>query len=268
MPQQIPDNAWMQAAVDGPAGLTYQEHTSTLRGVVRQRLVTRAIAEYLPAPPARVLDVGGGNGVQALALAQLGYQVTVCEPDLDMLEHAAKAIDDEPDLVRHRIQLVHGDGYDVPELVGDGWDVTLCHGVLMFVPDPDRLLRILVQVTRPGGVISVVTKNNRSIAMRAGLQGRWSDALALVDAQRAAAEVAAAGPSGCGDDADEVRAALTEAGADPLAWYGVRILTDHLGDVPPGPDLEDVVAAEWAAGTLDPYRRVARLFHLIHRRTS
>jgi hypothetical protein len=50
------------------------------------------------------------------------------------------------------------------------------------------------------------------------------------------------------------------------AWYGIRIFTDHLGNAPPGPDIDDILELEWQAGSRDPYRRVARLIHVIARR--
>ncbi len=39
----------------------------------------RALAEYLPQPPASILDVGGGPGRYAIALAELGYDVTLVD---------------------------------------------------------------------------------------------------------------------------------------------------------------------------------------------
>ena len=167
--------------IDGAATDDYVAHTSTLRGVVRQRLVTRALLEHLPPAPGRILDIGGGNGVQALALAERGYEVTVCEPAPRMLDEAKHAVAQAPEVVQRRIRLVHGDGLDAARLVGGEWDATLCHGVIMFVPEPAALLNVLADVTRPGGIISVVGKNGPALALRAGLQGRWHDVRTLLD---------------------------------------------------------------------------------------
>ena len=75
---------------DGPASrweagrTAWLQRQSLLRNVVRQELVARQLAEHLPAPPATVVDVGAGQGTQALRLARLGFDVTAVEPDPQM----------------------------------------------------------------------------------------------------------------------------------------------------------------------------------------
>ncbi len=267
------EEARVLAVIDGPDTVDYTDadhyvaHTETLRGVVRQRLVTRALIEHLPPAPGRLLDIGGGNGVQALEFARRGYDVTVCEPDPRMLAAARRLLADVPEAVRRRVTLVQGNGQGAAGLVGAGWDATFCHGVIMFVPEPAPLLNVLVELTRPGGIISVVGKNGPALALRAGLQGRWQDTAALLDEPATeSTDPAVALPPG--DDPANVAAILTTAGTRSLAWYGIRTFTDHLGDTPAGPDVDTVVDAEWAAGAQDPYRGIARLIHHVHRRTG
>ena len=54
-------------------------------------------------------------------------------------------------------------------------------------------------------------------------------------------------------------------GATTVAWYGVRLFTDHWGQHHPGNDVADILAAEEEAGRRDPYRSVAALTHTIAR---
>jgi len=263
------DNSWVRGAVDHALAPAYQAHTATLRGIIRHRLVTRALRTYLPDPPGRILDLGGGEGIQAIALARLGYQVTICDPDPDMLRQAEENLLTETDTTRDRVALILGDGHDAAGLVGGDWDTTLCHGVLMYLPDPAPLLKVLAAVTRPGGTISVVGKNATALALRAGLQGRWHDTLTLLDDEThpaTATEIGNLGVPSRGDDPRHIRDLLNAAGTEPVAWHGIRVFTDHLGDTPPGPDLDTVIEAEWTAGSRDPYRQIARLYHLIHTR--
>lgn len=48
----------------------------------------RAFKDYLPAVPAKILDVGGGPGRYSIALAQLGYEVTLFDLSKNCLELA------------------------------------------------------------------------------------------------------------------------------------------------------------------------------------
>jgi hypothetical protein len=64
--------------------------------------------------------------------------------------------------------------------------------------------------------------------------------------------------------------ALARRGCPTVAWYGVRVFTDHLGyddDLTPD-DFATVCELEWRAGERDPYRSVARLFHLVAARRT
>jgi S-adenosylmethionine-dependent methyltransferase len=62
-----------------------------VRNVVRQEMISRQLDKHLPAPPARVLDVGAGQGTQSIRLARAGYQVLAVEPDPDMRAASAAA---------------------------------------------------------------------------------------------------------------------------------------------------------------------------------
>jgi S-adenosylmethionine-dependent methyltransferase len=51
----------------------YLATEGTLRGVIRHTLVARQLGEHLPRLPARIVDIGGGAGHQAIPLARKGY---------------------------------------------------------------------------------------------------------------------------------------------------------------------------------------------------
>lgn len=220
---------------------------------------------HLPSWEQRVLDVGGGDGHQAVQLARAGHHVTVLDPDPAMLQRAQARVEAEPDHVRGRIRLVEGAGENAAQLVGSGFDLVCCHGVLMYLPNPDPFLHALAGVARDGGLLSVLTKNGQALAMRPGLEGRWADALAAMNTRR---EIGNLGVPTRADTVGDVERILGEADAATIAWYGVRVFTDHLGDTPVGEGFDQVLEAEWQAGARDPYRLVARHFHLISRRVG
>lgn len=242
----------------------FPKHYETLRGTVRRVLVSRQLGEHLEGPPARVCDVGGGAGQQAIPLARLGYEVTILDPSEEMLRGARKLLASEGEDVRERVRLVRGTGEDASRVLeGESFDAVLCHGVLMYLEDPEPLILALAEITRPGAIVSVLTKNADALAMRPALEGRYRDALAAFDSDR---DTGALGVTTRAHTVEELSGLLEENGVETLCWYGVRVFTDHLGDRRPGLDAEDIMEAEWEAGRRDPYRGVARLIHLVGRK--
>ena len=249
---------------DGDLAARFKEHYETLRGVVRQKLVDRQLAEHLVGPPARICDVGGGAGPQALPLARLGYEVTILDQSEEMLQTARRALDSEDEKVRRRVRLVRGSGEEASSILGrESFDAVLCHGVLMYLEETAPLVGALAGIARPGAIVSILTKNADSLAMRPALEGRYGDALAAFDSDR---DTGRLGVENRAHTVAGISEMLEEHGVNVERWYGVRVFTDHLGDQEPGPDLPEVLEAEWEAGRRDPYRSMARLIHVLGRK--
>ncbi|MGV4985061.1 class I SAM-dependent methyltransferase [Streptomyces sp. NPDC001709] len=221
----------------------------------------------------RVLDVGMGQGTQALRLARLGHQVTGVEQDATMIAAAREALAAQPEGIRERVRLVQGDGRDTGvHFLPGSFDVVLCHGVLMYVEEPDPLVAGLARMLAPGGLLSLLVRNGDALAMRPGLAGDWAGALAAFDttAYLPHSRIDSNGgtPIRLGldvraDRLDSLTATLAGIAAPLHAWYGVRVFTDTAADDAGIPaDLETLLAAEERAGRTDPYRGVAALLHL------
>ncbi|MEU4144015.1 class I SAM-dependent methyltransferase [Streptomyces parvulus] len=209
----------------------------------------------------RVLDVGMGQGTQSLRLARAGHQVTGVERDATMIAAARDALAGQPEGIRERMRIVEGDGRDTGvHFLPGSFDVVLCHGVLMYVEEPDPLLAGLARMLAPGGLLSLLVRNGDALAMRPGLHGDWAGALASFDTtayrNRLGLDVRA-------DRLATLTARLASIGAPLHAWYGVRVFTDTATDgTEPPADLEPLLAAEERAGRTDPYRGIAALLHL------
>ncbi|WP_067280330.1 class I SAM-dependent methyltransferase [Streptomyces jeddahensis] len=209
----------------------------------------------------RVLDVGMGQGTQALRLARAGHKVTGLEQDPKMVAAAREALAAEPEGIRQRVRLVEGDGRDTGvHFLPGSFDVVLCHGVLMYVEEPDPLLAGLARMLAPGGLLSLLVRNGDALAMRPGLAGDWDGALVSFDTD---AYTNRLGLRVRADRLDALTATLAGIGAPLRAWYGVRVFTDTAADDAGVPsDFGALLLAEERAGRRDPYRRVAALLHL------
>jgi len=242
----------------------YNSSGGTLRRVVRHELVDRALAEHLSGPPARIVDVGGGAGQQSIRLARKGYEVTILDPSPEMLDEARRRLASEDEDVRRRVRLVEGEGERGHEVLGgEKFDAVLCHGVLMYLEDAWPMIQGLSTLAPSGGIVSVLTKNASALAVRPALEGRYRDALSLLEADR---DLGRLGVITRGDTIEGLSEAFAEAGLAVERWYGVRVFSDHLGDSVPGEDLPEILELEWEAGKREPYRSVARLIHMVGRR--
>jgi SAM-dependent methyltransferase len=106
------------------------------------------LSRHLPAPPAVVLDVGGGPGAYARWLAEQGYEVHLIDPVELHVEQATAAA---------RLATAQvGDARALP-FADRSADAVLALGPLYHLPDArDRLraLREARRVSKPGGVLA------------------------------------------------------------------------------------------------------------------
>lgn len=257
-------------AVPGFAGASpaWLKGLGGLRNTVRQELVARQLDEQIAArfpvgQRLRILDVGMGQGTQALRLARAGHTVTGLESDAEMLRVAREALGGEPAGIRERVRLIEGNGQDTGvHFLPGSFDVVLCHGVLMYVQEPDAMVAGLARMLAPGGLLSLLVRNADALAMRPGTAGDWDAALTAFDTDRYTNRL---GLSVRADRLDALTATLAGIAAPLRAWYGVRVFTDNVSndvELPSAAELERVLAAEDRAGRTDPYRRVAALLHL------
>ena len=113
----------------------------------------RALDDYLPRPPAAILDVGGGPGRYAVALAERGYAVTLVDLSARMLafaEDRARALEVE------LAGSVRANAVNLAAFVDASFDAVLLMGPLYHLlgqDERDLALREARRVLKPGGVI-------------------------------------------------------------------------------------------------------------------
>jgi SAM-dependent methyltransferase len=243
----------------------WRAHRRTLRQVVRQELVARQLAAHLPGqPPRRVLDIGCGQGTQALLLARRGHSVTGLDASARLLDDFRAALASEPAGVRDRVRLVPGEAAAAGDLFpASSFDAVLCHGVLMYFADPGPLLDAVARVSAPGAVVSLLVRNGDALALRPGLLGDWDSVAAAFDGRAYRNRI---GVDARADRLADLTAALSARRLPVRQWYGVRVFTDTAPSDAPLPEpatLDAILRHEERAGRTDPYRHVAALLHLV-----
>jgi S-adenosylmethionine-dependent methyltransferase len=263
----VGDDTWA-ALADQFADEAY----ASVKGYVRTYVLHQQLLEHLPAPPAAVLDVGGGAGHQSFPLAQAGYDVTLLDPSSAMLDKARQRLQRLPDDTRQRVTLVRADGENAAEAVhGQRFAAVLCHGMLGYLARPEPLLDQLCRCAAAGAIVSIMTANANAMAVRPALERRWDDALAAFDART---EIGVLGVPGRADLVDEVSDLIRSRGVAPVRWYGVWLFVDWLefsGAQLDPTDTQQVAATaavELEASRRDPYRQLSRPFHLVGRKES
>ena len=246
------------------------EAYASVKGAVRTYVLHQQLLEHLPAPPAAVLDVGGGAGHQSLPLAQAGYDVTLLDSSPAMLGKARQRLERLSDEARRRVRLVEADGERAEDaLHGQRFAAVLCHGVLGYLEQPEPMLDQLCRCVDAGGLVSIMTGNAKAGAVRPALERRWEDALVAFDARR---EIGVLGVPGRADTVEEIGELLRGHGVEPVRWYGVWLFVDWLEfsgaelDPSDGKQLAATLAVELEASRRDPYRQLSRVFHLVGRK--
>jgi SAM-dependent methyltransferase len=122
----------------------------------RRAVALRWIDELALPPGARVLEVGCGAGLTAVALAQRDLVVDAVDTVPDMLERTREFAADAE--VGDRVQTSVQDAHSLTFADGT-FDVVLALGVLPWLHAPERALRELARVARRGGYVLASAHN-------------------------------------------------------------------------------------------------------------
>jgi ubiquinone/menaquinone biosynthesis C-methylase UbiE len=148
------------AAYDESSRLSAKAHGAL--ELIRTREILR---RQLPAPPAAVLDVGGGPGVHARWLAADGYAVHLVDPVPSHLEQAAKSGACTTELGDARALSVANGSYDAVLLLGP----------LYHLPERADRLRALGEARRAvrrGGLVAVAAISRHAPLLDAAATAR------------------------------------------------------------------------------------------------
>ena len=204
--------------------------------------------------PLDVVDLGGGTGGVATALAGRGHRVTVIDPSPDALASLERRTAEAG--LEGRIVGRQGDAADLVDVVGErSVDVVVCHRVLEVVEPPPEALAAVAAVLRPAGALSLLASQRRAAVLGHALAGHlglarraWSDPRRF--------------------DHEGLVALLGDAGFSIQASHGIGALADHVVESvlesEPGA-LAELTALEAEVSTDPAFRALAPQVHLFAR---
>ncbi|MCL2795154.1 MAG: class I SAM-dependent methyltransferase [Microbacteriaceae bacterium] len=242
--------------------MQWREYTETPWARVRYATVAEVLRRQSDALGGRlrVLDVGGGDGHDALPLAQAGHDVTIVDPSqawLDEAQRRAEAAD-------VGIRTVLG---DLDELPRGEWDLVLCHFVLRYRPADAGDLAALAECVRPGGRLSVMDVNPAGRVLRALVGEGPSAAAAALHAERIAVQTFQTDARKV--EVDEVEADAAASGLTAIGRYGNRIANDLLLDNVAKHDpayFDELLELELELCDREPFNRIGFAWQLIFER--
>ncbi|MBQ2699864.1 MAG: class I SAM-dependent methyltransferase, partial [Clostridia bacterium] len=98
-----------------------------------------------------ILDFGSGEGVTANHFAR-NNQVVAIEPSAEMLSRQWQD---------YSYRQIQGDAASLSTFDDNTFDVVICHNVLEYIEDQQRIVQQLHRVLKPNGLLSIV-KHNRA----------------------------------------------------------------------------------------------------------
>ena len=225
------------------------------------------LAKHLPNQKLRILDAGGGNGLDSLPLAQQGHQVDIVDYSQEMLNDARKRI--KATNLEAQIQLHHVNVREISNLFPNAiFDAVLCHNVLQYVDDVPALLGNLMTPLKKGGLLSLIGVNRFArVYMAAFLRDDLVDAIAQIDA-RTVQGILFDTPL-TNYSAAEIMVMLTTSGYQIEQDYGLLCVTSYWGDNERKYDpaiYAQLEQLEQALTDKHPYKLLASYYQIIARK--
>jgi S-adenosylmethionine-dependent methyltransferase len=249
------------------AAVILSEYAKTLRGYVRYVVAQRNLDPFLTKKPMRVLDIGGGSGIDAAWLAQKGHSVTLLEASQPQRDAAQSRFNFLlQDAERLRITIIPGTFNDLPPEASD-YDLVLLHGVAMYQQDPQKFIIKAASYLRVGGTLSLLEKGYygaQSRAIRRGNDGQLDSIRSShVYINSMKLDVHAFKP-------EELEGIFVDAKLSVMEWSGVRVITDEMFEYVADIDadmLQAILEAEYQQGRHPAIRGQGQMLHFIcHKR--
>ncbi|WP_420641635.1 class I SAM-dependent methyltransferase [Candidatus Leptofilum sp.] len=239
----------------------WQEYQQAPWGKLRYRVAQANLQPHLPPPPARILDLGGGNGLDSIPLVKLGYTAVLLDFSQEMIAQGQKLAAQEQ--VSDKISFQVGDAAQF--MVQEKFDIILCHNLLQYVEDATAVLQKIHQTLRPGGIFSLMITNPHTETLAYALRD-YDLAAAQENLTKSTKYVETFNATIQRYTDDALKTMLQECGFMLLEQYGIRCICDFIADNERkfDPDFyEHLEQLELSVSDKYPYKLLARFYQFI-----
>ena len=235
------------------------------KGKIRQAVIWRDLKTALPEidrgetiKPLRVLDVGGGLGIFSVRLSQLGH--AVCYNDLSptMTRKAQNLASNAG--VADQIVWNTGPYQQLTAQRDEGFDLILCHALLEWLAQPEKLIPALSSLLNANGRLSFCFYNQAGIVYRNLIKGNFNW---ITHQDHYQTDKNSLTPQhAC--SLKQVNNWLVVAGLKSDSVTGIRVFSDYTVDKRGGLNsAESVFQMELNYSRQEPYKWLGRYLHVI-----
>lgn len=196
-----------------------------------------------------VVDLGGGTGGTAAALAEAGHTVLVVDPSPDALAATQRRAAEVG--LGERLTAIQGDTTTLLEVVDpESVDVIVCHLVLEERAGTAEALRTIAAALKPGGLLSVVIAQRLPRVVKQAVVGNLDIALEILRNEELL-------------DRGALLALLAEGGWQVLAEHGVGVITDHVPESTVEAHADELLELEAAVAGMPAHLESATRLHVL-----
>jgi S-adenosylmethionine-dependent methyltransferase len=140
----------------------------TSKGRLRHELLLHYMQTHMDLATSKlqILDAGGGTGVMARSLVDLGHQLSINDISEDVLTLAREKFRDDSS-----ISFIHGEIQNLDPALS--YDVVVCHAVLEWLQEPLQGVAALLERVKPGGYLSLSFFNKHAYRFANLLYGNF-----------------------------------------------------------------------------------------------
>lgn len=233
-------------------------------GKLRYRIAEANLQPHLPQPPAKILDLGGGNGLDAVPLAQSGFSLSVMDFSAEMIAQGQQFA--EAKGIADKMTFTVGNAEQLAKHYADPvFDVVLCHNVLQYVQDVTAVLQSIHNSLKPNGILSLIITNPHAETFKLALREYdMQGALEQLDKRTKFVELFNTNIQRYTEN--ELIELLSSNNFTVEAQYGIRCICDFMADNERKYDpvfYEKLEALEMAVRSKRPYISLANFYHFI-----